>query len=183
MSTKLIPVISSLHIIPKVEEGYVHRAGGTFIHRHCRGISTPQQVWREHCVNMGLVNLCFPLLSSKIFVLVEGVFPSKQCLLDPMGFIIPCSIVCCNERHLIALLLCLEVTLCQDFTVQYQILGSVRLTAQEGLRPPGKCSHHCSLPILLEQRGWLAPWMLWCTELWLNTTHQGQLCWREPTLR
>lgn len=182
MSTKLIPVVSSLHIIPKVEEGYVHKARETFIRRHCRGISTPQQVWREHCINTGLVNLCFPLLSSKIFVLVEGVFPSKQCLLDPTGIVIPCSIVHCNERHLMAPLLHLEVTLWQDFTMQYQISGSVRLTAQEGLKPPGKCSRHWSQPIFLEQRGRLVPWMLWCTELWLNTTHQGQLGWGEPTL-
>lgn len=104
-----------------------------------------------------------PLLSFaifKIFVFVEGIFPSKQCLLDPTGFIISCSIVHRNERHLMVPLLCLDVTLRQDFAMQHQISGAFRPTAQEGLRPPAKHSHHCGHPILLEQRGPLALWVL-----------------------
>lgn len=57
MSTKLIPVVSSLHIPQKVEESYVHKTREISILRHCSGISAPQQVWREYYVNVSLVSL------------------------------------------------------------------------------------------------------------------------------
>ena len=159
MSTKLIPVVSSLHISQKVEKCYVHKARETFIHRQCRGIHTTVGLERILCK----YEFSQPLLSFvifKIFVPVERIFPPKQCLLDPTGFILSYSTVHCNGRHLMVTLLCLDVTLQQDFTMQYQISGAFRATAQEGQRPSVKCSHHRGHPILLEQMGQLALWVM-----------------------
>lgn len=69
MSGKLIPVIGCLHISQKVEECYVHKVRETFMHTHCSGISTAQWVWWENYVNVSLVSLCFPLLSSRYLCL------------------------------------------------------------------------------------------------------------------